>query len=131
MENRWKQRFASYKKALAALESGIASTQTPTMLEKDGVIQRFEFTFELAWKTLQDYLTNQGYLDIGGPRNTLRQAFADGILENGDEWMAILEDRNLMTHTYDEATSERVFERILQTYLPLLQQLSQRLGQLL
>ncbi len=130
MSKRWKQRLLSYRQALKTLEAGIASTSTPSDLERDGIIQRFEFTFELAWKTLQDYLIDQGYLEIGGPRNTLRQAFADGILKDGEGWIAILEDRNLMTHTYNEASSQRVYERIVAHYLPLLQALLVQLEEL-
>ena len=108
---RWKQRLSDFEKALAKLEEALTGKSFKE-LEKDGVIQRFEFTVELAWKTMQDYLEDQGREIIGGPKKVIKQAFSDGIIKNGDAWIQMLEDRNLMSHLYDRKTSDKIFENI-------------------
>ena len=94
-------------------------------LEKDGIIQRFEFTFELAWKTLQDYFAQEaGYVDVKGPRTVLKQAVQDNLLENGHAWLHMLDNRNLLTHVYDEEESRQILDHIASRYLPLLTELA-------
>ncbi len=110
---RWKQRFDNFDRAFLLLrevqERGVASL---SQMEKEGAIQRFEFTFELAWKTLKDYLEAQGIvLRESSPRTVIKEAFAMGILEDAQLWMDIMRHRNLLSHTYafktfDEALKE-------------------------
>ncbi|WP_018618126.1 nucleotidyltransferase substrate binding protein [Spirosoma luteum] len=125
MAKRWQERHDFYQKALTQLSSGLALYPNLNELEKDGAIQRFEFTFELAWKTLQDYLAQQaGYTDVKGPRPVLKQAVQDGLLIDGYTWIQMLDRRNALTHVYDEAESREILEVVSTTYLPLLMELN-------
>jgi nucleotidyltransferase substrate binding protein (TIGR01987 family) len=124
--DRWKERLKSYNKALLQLESALQQKQF-SALEKDGVIKRFEFTFELAWKTLQDKLYDEGYLTTKGPKPVIKQAFNNGMITDGQAWMDMLTDRNNSTHLYDESTAVSIFDRIQITYFALLQELKSKL----
>ena len=100
---RWVYRFDNYKRAFLLLRQAIETMQTRelTQLEKEGVIQRFEYTWELAWKVLKDYLENAGVnLPTITPASVIRAAFAAKIIDNGDIWMRALDARNTMAHTY-------------------------------
>lgn len=117
---RWKQRFEHYKKALMQLESAVKEyADTDLAIIKEGVIQRFEFTHELAWKVMQDYLRYQGFNDIGGPRSVTKMAFNQGLITNGDEWIDMLQTRNLTVHTYDETLLNQEFKKIIEQYVHL------------
>lgn len=116
---RWKERFESFSKALLQLETGLQQKEF-SVLEKDGVIKRFEFTFELAWKTLQDVLTDRGYPDIKGPKPVIKQAFSDEVIIDGQAWIDMLNDRNKSTHLYDEVSARAIFDKIQTEYLKLL-----------
>lgn len=103
-----------------------------TEVVRDATIQRFEFTFEVVWKALKQYLEHQG-LVCGGPRATLRQAFAAGLIatpEEADAWFRMIEDRNLTSHAYDEEIAKAIYHRILRDHLPLLAGMSQRIEEL-
>jgi nucleotidyltransferase substrate binding protein (TIGR01987 family) len=115
---RWKQRFQNYEKALTAIKNAIAlaATRELTELEKQGLIQGFEFTLELAWNVMKDYLEEQGINNIIGSKNAVRQAFAKGLIDNGQVWMDMIEDRNLASHSYDEATAENIVTSIINNY---------------
>ena len=86
---------------------------------RDGAIQRFEFCTELAWKTMREYLLDQGYTNINSPKEVIKQAFAFGMIEDSKVWLELLNDRNLTSHVYDEATARAIFDRIESQYLPL------------
>ena len=90
---------------------------------RDGVIQRFEFCTELAWKTLREHLLDQGYTDINSPKSVLKTAFADGLLSDEQGWLDILNSRNITSHIYDEKTAGDVFSKIAATYYPLFKDL--------
>jgi len=125
------ERFAERKAELsnAAARLREAAAQPETDLVRDAVIQRFEFTFELVWKSLKLYLERQG-LDCGGPRSTLKKAFAEGLInsqEEADVWLQMLEDRNLTSHAYDEALACRIYRHVIQDYARLLGQMSERI----
>lgn len=115
---RWQQRFMNYKKALGQLADGL-DIEHPSDLEREGIIQRFEYTFDLAWKTLKDYLEFQGITDITGSRDTFREAFSFGIIEKGELWMEMIESRNLTSHTYNEETASKILESIRNEYYSL------------
>ncbi len=118
-DERWKERFENFCKALQQLETALQLKQF-SLLEKDGVIKRFEFTMELAWKTLQDILNSRGYPNIKGPKPVIKQAFRDGIINNGQDWINMLEDRNKTSHLYDESLALRIFNDIQNLYFVLL-----------
>lgn len=123
---RWKQRFDNYEKALAQLEAGAMGT-TDERLAQEGLIQRFEYTFELAWKCLQDLFTERGLPEIRGPRPVLQQALQDGLIRNGLLWMDMLRARNEATHLYDESVFLEIYSKIRPDFLPALQKFSETL----
>ena len=121
---RWKQRFENLERAFMllkeAFERDIAEMSD---LEKEGVVQRFEYTFELAWKTLKDYLVHSGIVfDQITPRRVIKEAFSAKIIKDGQMWIDMLEQRNLMSHTYDEETFDNVIGNITQHYFAALEQ---------
>jgi nucleotidyltransferase substrate binding protein (TIGR01987 family) len=117
----WQQRFANYKKALAQLKEAVVLSQQRALskLEKQGVIQAFEFTHELAWNVLKDFLQDQGNQDIKGSKDATREAFKVGLIADGERWMAMIQSRNASSHTYDEQTAERLVTAIINAYFPL------------
>lgn len=118
---RWQQRFANYKKALLQLESAVTLSQQRALshLEKQGVIQAFEFTHELAWNVLKDYLQDQGNQTIKGSKDATREAFKVGLIIDGEQWMAMIQSRNMSSHTYNESTANQLVEAIIHHYFPL------------
>jgi len=126
---RWEQRFSNFRKALAKLEEVVKSSEVESLseLEKEGFIQRFEYTYELAWKTLQDLLKHKGYQDISGPNPTIEQAFQDGYLEHGQVWKQMKKSRDLSTHTYNEEIAENIYESIIASYFDAFKALEMRL----
>jgi len=118
---RWKQRFQNFEKAFLLLERTL-EIENPSEAEKGGFIQFYEMAFELAWKLMKDYLEEQG-LTVNSPRQAIKQAFQSGVIDNGQQWIDALEDRNLTTHTYDESTADKVVSAIRTSYFPILSQL--------
>ena len=118
---RWKQRFQNFDKAFKRLTDAIQIIRNDpdNVLLQAGLIQTYEFTFELAWKTLKDYLEMEGFT-VPSPRATLRQAFQCGYIQQGDVWLKALNDRNLTAHTYDDEVAKEVIADIQQTYYFLL-----------
>jgi nucleotidyltransferase substrate binding protein (TIGR01987 family) len=128
---RWKQRYANYKKALYKLTEAIDYMHVQTShsegihdvaiaIAREGLIQRFEYTHELAWNTMKDYATYQGNFDIKGSRDATREAFKTGLIKEGEIWMNMLMSRNNTSHTYNEATAIEIYQQIIQTYHPAL-----------
>jgi nucleotidyltransferase substrate binding protein (TIGR01987 family) len=115
---RWIQRLDSYKKALSQLKKAVelAKERPLTELEKQGLIQSFEFTHELSWKILKDFLEDRGNREIYGSKDTIREAFQYGLIEDGDVWMDMIKSRNETSHTYNEKTVEKIMESILGQY---------------
>jgi nucleotidyltransferase substrate binding protein (TIGR01987 family) len=115
---RWVQRFDHFRKALSQLKEAVALAQKRPLsrLEEQGLIQAFEFTHELAWITLKDFLEDRGVQDLYGSRDATREAFKTGLIENGEAWMAMIQSRNLTSHTYDEATAAAIASAIRNTY---------------
>lgn len=129
---RWKQRFENYRKALEQLENAVQITvrypNDPDInlknkedsgiyhLIKQGLIQSFEFTHELAWKVMKDYAEYQGHTNIHGSRDAARKAFSTGLIKNGAVWMEMIRSRNQTSHTYDEETSNAIVKKIIEEY---------------
>lgn len=109
---------------MALLREALADVETLSQLEKEGVIQRFEFTFELAWKTVKDYLVHQGIaLEQITPRTVVKQAFAAKIIRDGQLWIDMLRWRNLMSRTYDETAVDNALRPMVDRFLPALEEL--------
>ena len=125
---RWQQRFSNYRKALERLEDFL---EPPALNEREqqGLIKAFEYTYELAWNTRRDLLRSQGDDSLLGSRDTLREAFRLGLIEHGETWMLMLQDRNLTSHIYNRATADAIAAQIFDCYLPCFQQLRSRLEQ--
>ena len=122
---RWLQRLSNFSKALAQLDEAMELMQLRQLsrLEKQGVIQAFEYSYELAWNTLKDFLLWQGIEGIIGSRDTIREAFSQGLIEEGQGWMNMLADRNRTSHTYNEETAEAILSNISQQHHILLKAL--------
>lgn len=124
-QSRWRQRLLDLQEASARLSEAVEAPEHSS-LERDGVIQRFEFSFELAWKTLKDYLEDQGFTEVSSPKKALREAFQQNLLADGQVWMDMLEDRNRMSHLYDQAASEEIFRHIRDKYAAAIKGLAGR-----
>jgi nucleotidyltransferase substrate binding protein (TIGR01987 family) len=120
---RWQQRFANFQRAFSLLREAMERDLSElSQLEKEGVIQRFEYTFELAWKVLKDKMENDGLiLDQVSPKVVVRQAYAAKYIDRPESWLRMIGDRNLMSHTYDFMKFEAVIQTIASQYLPMLQ----------
>lgn len=117
-DTRWKQRFENYEKALRLLREALADVNSLSELEKEGVVQRFEFTVELAWKTMKDYLEYNGVvLEQSAPKPVVKQAFAAKIITDGQLWIDMLDRRNLLSHTYDEKVFDQAVREMNQRFL--------------
>lgn len=112
---RWIQRFSHFTKALSQLTKFIEKGKL-NELEKQGLIQAFEYTYELAWNTLKDYLEAQGDTDIFGSRDALRLAFRRGLIEDGETWMDMLKSRTLTSHSYNEEIAEEIATAVTDRY---------------
>lgn len=115
---------ADFVKALKRLGEALKEPRGPLFV--DAVIQRFEFTFELAWKSTKVALKQQG-IEANSPREVIKQAFKVGIIENGDGWLGMLDDRNLSSHVYDEDQAQKIENNIEGEHYLLLQQLERKL----
>ena len=126
---RWRQRFSNYCRALARLAEAVdlSGQRTLSDLERQGLIQAFEFTHELSWKTLKDFLASRGIEELYGSRDTTREAFAQGLITDGEAWMEMIRHRNLSTHTYDEATVQEIVTAVVSRYIVAFQELETRL----
>jgi nucleotidyltransferase substrate binding protein (TIGR01987 family) len=124
---RWIQRFNNFSKALSQLKKFIDKGEL-NELEEQGLIQAFECTYELAWNTLKDYFEGQGETGIHGSRDAIRLAFRRDLIEEGDTWMKMIEDRTQTTHTYNEETAKGIAQAVIQRYYMEFKQLHGRLN---
>lgn len=117
---RWKQRYHNFTKALQTLTEAVELGQQRPLskLEKQGLIQGFEFTHELAWNVLKDYLESKGYTGLIGSRDATRTAFKNALIADGEAWMDMIKDRNQTSHTYNLELAERIALDIVQRYHP-------------
>ena len=126
-EIRWRQRFENFDKAYTQFYAAILQFEQLSKLEKEGLIQRFEYTFELAWKTLKDYLESQE-VDAKFPREVIKASFQYELIEDGDIWMDMLEKRNLLAHTYNEERFNLAIQKIHEEYYEAISQVHKELG---
>jgi len=126
---RWEQRFSNYQKALDQLQKFIDKGDL-SILEKQGLVKAFEYTFELAWTTLKDFLEYNGQTDIFGSRDTIRKSFGLSLISDGEKWMDMLMSRNKTSHTYNEETANEICLAVINDYYPLFKQLRVKLEKL-
>jgi len=115
---RWTQRFSNYQKALGQLSKFVSKGELSD-LEEQGLIKAFEYTYELAWNTLKDYLEYQGILNMAGSRDVIREAFKVDLIADGEKWMEMLQSRNLTSHSYNEDTADEIASSIIGSYYSL------------
>jgi len=127
---RWKQRFNNFDKALNQLTKFIEKGEL-NEFELQGLIQCFEYVYELAWNTLKDYLELENYQDVKGPRSAITTAFRIGIIEDGEGWMDMLKDRNLTSHTYNEEVTRQITNNIYNKFYALFIELRNKLQKML
>ncbi len=129
---RWIQRFSNYEKAFLQLKDAIslANQRKLSNLEEQGLIQSFEYTHELAWKCLKDFIQSRGNAQIYGSKDATREAFKLGLIKNGEIWMSMIKSRNLSSHIYDEAEVKKIVKLIIKEYFSEFELLKDRLSQL-
>ena len=125
---RWRQRFDNFERALQVLERGVVlARQRPlSELEQQGLIQGFEFSHELAWNLLKDYLQHQGITAIIGSRDATRLAFLNNLISDGEGWMAMIKARNQSSHTYNLEQAQAIARDVIERYAPLFAALRER-----
>ncbi len=133
---RWIQRLSNYQKALAKLEEAVnAISNNPIMevyirdLMQEGLIQRFEFTQELAWKVMKDYAEYQGYTDIKGSRDAMRKALQMNLISD-DAWLRTIVDRNVTSHTYDEEEVAEIVDNVMTKYFLIFKEFEKKMSEL-
>ncbi|EKB50446.1 nucleotidyltransferase substrate binding protein [Cecembia lonarensis] len=129
---RWVQRFSNFNKALDKLEEAVSRIQEDYPIDKEGniaddqflddilkegLIQRFEYTHELAWNVMKDFLIHAGNTNIFGSKDASREAFSAGLIENGEIWMDMIKSRSKTSHTYNEETADEIFFKIMNQYI--------------
>lgn len=129
---RWEQRLDSYHKALARLAEivGVSKKRTLNEFERDGLVQRFEFTHELSWKLMKAYAEYQGFDGIGGSRDATRKAFEMSLISDGQSWMDMIKSRNETSHNYDGSMADDVVDSIINRFYPLLADFYQKMNSL-
>jgi len=125
---RWRQRFDNFLRALLVLERGVelARSRELSELEQQGLIQGFEFTHELAWNLLKDFLQHQGIVGIIGSRDATRLAFQNGLIHDGDTWMAMIKARNQSSHTYNLEQAQQIAAEVIHHFAPAFGALRER-----
>ena len=134
MDIRWQQRFSNFLKAYGKLEQSIQLIEENVLehqalsdelldsvlseMVKEGLIQRFEYTHELAWNVMKDYAEYQGNSNVGGSRDAIREAFQLKLVTDGEIWMDMIRSRNKTSHTYNEATADEIYRKIIREYFP-------------
>lgn len=126
---RWQQRLANYSRALGQLTRAVELAQQRPLseLEQQGLIQAFEFVFELAWSLMKDYFFYQGDPAISGSRDAIRTAFKRGLIEEGEGWMEMIKSRNQTSHTYNESVAREIVSRVLGLYHGLFRRFEERM----
>jgi len=120
--DKFAEKYEKLQSAIERLRESIDDYEKTNMDSvRDGVIQRFEFCTELTWKTLREYLLEQGYTEINSPKSVMRKAYADGLMKDDTMWIQLLNDRNLTSHLYDETTAQEIYQRIKEQYYPMFQ----------
>jgi nucleotidyltransferase substrate binding protein (TIGR01987 family) len=126
-EKQLRRKFENYQKALKRLDESM-EVQNPDQFIYDSVVKRFEFTYELAWKLMKAYIEYKGGEDVRFARDVFREAYANGLVKDGEGWLQMMKDRNLSSHTYDEEAAREIYERVKQIYSKYFIELSGSIG---
>ncbi len=127
---RFEERQSDYKKALLKLKEALQ--EEPTEIVIDGILHRYEFTFELAWKTIKDYLEYMGIVNkVGSPRENIQLAYQQGIINDGELWIEMMLSRNSLSHLYDEETSRKIYNDIKNKYIQAFEKLEEKFEEIL
>ena len=126
---RWEQRFSNYRKAFLQLKKFIDKGNL-TDLEQQGLIKAFEYTYELGWNSLKEYLEFQGITDMTGARDTIREAYKTGLISDGEGWMEMLSSRNRTSHTYNEDIAKEIANAVVNAYFTLFIALEEKMKSL-
>lgn len=127
MEERWKQRKEDLKNTVTRLQEAL-NEENVTDIVIDGVLHRFEFSFELAWKTMKDYLEYMGIVEkTGSPREIIKSAFQAELIEDGEGWIEMMLARNTLSHLYNEEESRKIFNKIKEKYITMLEKLIEKI----
>lgn len=122
---RFEERKQDFYNALSRLQEALNTDVTDVVI--DGVLHRFEFTFELSWKTIKDYLEYLGVTEkTGSPREIIQLGFKQGIISDGEAWIQMMLSRNALSHLYDEKTSREIYDKISKEYVKLFNELKQK-----
>ena len=125
---RFEQRREDYFNALERLKEAVKQGNSDIII--DGILHRFEFTFELAWKTVKDYLEYLGITNkVGSPREIIQTGYKQGIIEDGESWIKMMLSKNSLSHIYDEKTSREIYEYIVSEYIDLFENLKKKLNE--
>ena len=124
----YRVKLTNFHNALSRLKEGVQKWDEADDLARDGLIQRFEFTFELAWKTLKTCFEEEGLIGLTSPKPVLREAYAAGLLQSEELWLAMLQDRNSTAHIYSEQVAIQICRRIQERYLDAFAELIEQLG---
>lgn len=118
-DTRWIQRLKHFEQALFQLKKAVelANSRKLTELEEQGMIQSFEYTHELGWNTIKDFLEYNGHQSLYGSKDTTREAFKRRLIANGEVWMDMIKSRNLSSHTYNREIAEKIAHAIVKDYL--------------
>jgi nucleotidyltransferase substrate binding protein (TIGR01987 family) len=126
---RWQQRFQNFQKALQQLSKAVELSHQRALseLEKQGLIQAFEFTHELAWGVMKDYFAYQGNTSIMGSRDATREAFQNNLVTDGEGWMEMIQSRNQTSHTYNQEVADEIAEKVTALYHELFRAFEKRM----
>jgi len=127
-DTRWKQRLQNFSKAFEQLEK-FMKKDSLNEFEEQGLIQCFEYNYELSWNTIKDFYENQGETNIQGSKDAFRLAFKRGLVSSGDVWMDMVQNRTLTTHTYNKATADEITKAIKNDYYPAFKKLIEKLSE--
>lgn len=122
-EEQLREKLVNYQKALERLDESL-EVQNPDQFIYDSVIKRFEFTYELAWKLMKAFIEYKGGEDVRFARDVFREAYANGLVKDGEGWLQMMQDRNLSSHTYNEEAAREIYDRVKQIYRQQFMELS-------
>jgi len=126
-DKRWQQRFDNYQKVLVQLEKFVAKGNALSEMEGQGLIKSFEYTYELGWLTMKDYLQSLGNIDLFGSRDSIQRGFQRGLIIDGQGWMDMYKDRIKTAHTYKQETAQEVIKAITERYFTLFKDFEKRM----